>query len=246
MTILATRDSTPHLTIVSLHAARACFLILSIVATAPAQSPRFEPVLENRQVSVFSLDLPPGRRASVFQNTHDIFWIALSPGRITMSDRDGNKTPVAFRPGYTRFFPSFRTSSITNDAAEPFRAVLVEIKPRGLTSSCDCDGAAQRAVCGCPRAAPLPAMWAVGIGRVVIGGTTLASRQSFDSASERGDTLLVALSPLTLADDARTTSPDAARTTINLRAGEARWLPAGLHKLRNTGSTPARYVTLEF
>lgn len=230
----------------SLHAARACVLILAITPAAPAQSPRFEPVLENRRVSVFSLDLPPGRRAAVFQNTHDIFWIALSPGRVTMSDRDGNKTPVTFRPGDTRFFPSFRTSSMTNDAAEPFHAVLVEIKPRGLASSCGCDGAAERAVCGCPRAAPLPAMWAVGIGSVVIGGTTLASRQSFEAAGERGDTLLVALSPLTLADDARDTSSNAARATINLRPGEARWLPAGLHKLRNTSATPARYVTLEF
>jgi hypothetical protein len=231
---------------VSLHAARACILILAITPAAPAQSPRFEPVLENRQVSVFSLDLAPGRRAAVFQNTHDIFWIALSPGRVTMSDRDGNKTAVTFRPGDARFFPSFRTSSITNDAGEPFHAVLVQIKPRGLAPNCDCDGGAERAVCGCPRAAPLPAMWAVGIGSIVVGGTTLASRQAFDSAGERGDTLLIALSPLTLADDAGTTFPSAARTTIHLRPGEARWLPAGLHKLRNTGSTPARYVTLEF
>ena len=89
-------------------------------------------------------------------------------------------------------------------------------------------------------------MWAVGIGSIVVGGTVLAPRQSFESAGERGDTLLVALSPLTLADDARSASPGAARTAINLRPGEARWLAAGLHKLHSTGSTPARYVTLEF
>jgi hypothetical protein len=222
-------------------AARICLLIFAISTIARTQSLRFEPVLENRQVSVFSLDLPPGRRATVFQNTHDIFWIALTPGRVTMSNRDGIQTPVNFQTGDTRFFPSFRTSFITNDAAEPFRAVLVEIKWRGLTSSCDCDGAAQAAVCGCPRAEPLPAMWAVGIGSVVVGGTTLAPRQSFASAGNRADTLLVAVSPLSLADEV-----SANASTVPLRPGDALWLPAGLHKFRNAGDSPARYVTLEF
>jgi hypothetical protein len=231
----------PHLTIVSLTATRVFLLVLAVSAAARAQSTRFESVLENRQVSIFSLDLPPGHRATVFQNTHDIFWIALTSGRVTVSERDGHKEPVAFRAGDARFFPSFRTSFISNDAAEPFRAVLVEIKPRGLASSCDCDGEAQAAVCGCARAQPLPPMWAVGIGSVVIGGTTLAPRQSFASAGNRGDTLLVSVSQVTLIDDA---SPNA--TTVTLRPGEALWLPAGLHKLRNAGATEASYVTLEF
>jgi hypothetical protein len=225
----------------NLHAIHACAVILVLVAAARGQSLRFDPVLENPRVSVFSLDLPPGRRASVFQNTHDIFWIALSPGHVTMADEDGNKTPVNFRDGDTRFYSSFRTSAITNDDADTFHAMLVEIKPRGLASSCDCDGAAQRAVCGCPGAAPLPGMWAVGIGAIVVGGTTLAPGESFRQASDRGDTVLVAVSPLTLSDDA-----SGKTLRINLRPGEARWLPAGLHRLRNTGPAPARYVTLEF
>ncbi len=222
---------------------RIWLLILALGAPAVAQSVRFDPVLENRQVSVFALDLPPGRRANVFQNTHDIFWIALSPGHVSMSDADGNQSPVNFRAGEARFFPSFRTSFITNHAADPFRAVLVEIKPRGLASSCDCDGAAQAAVCGCPGARALPAMWAVGIGSVVIGGAALAPRQSFASAGERGETLLIAVSPLSLADDA---SLDAAHPRLNLQPGGAIWLPGGRQKFRNTGATEARYVTLEF
>jgi hypothetical protein len=239
--VLGTRYLYPHLKIVRCTVAHLCLLILGLSAPARVQSVRFEPVLENRHVSVYSLDLQAGRRAAIFQNTHDIFWIALTPGQVTMSDRDGAPSPVNFRAGDARFFSSFRTSFITNDAGEPFRAVLVEIKRRGLTSSCDCDSAAQAVVCGCARAATLPALWAVGIGSVVVGGTTLASGQAFASAGNRGDTLLVAVSPLTLRDDA---SPNT--STMNLRAGEAVWIPAGLHKLRNLGATAARYVTLEF
>lgn len=233
----------------NLHAARACFLLFAVAAVAYAQrsSTRFEPLIENRQVSVFSLELPPHRQASVFQNTHDIVWIALNPGRVLVSDHDGNKLPIALRPGDARFFPSFRTTSIFNDGGEMFRGVLVEIKPRGLTSSCDCYGAAERAVCGCPRAAPLPALWAVGIGSLVLGGTTLAPGESFHRTTERGDMLLVAISPVTLSDEAAYGSSEGpSSATIALRAGEVRWLERGLHRLRNTGSAPARYVTLEF
>ncbi|MGZ4832896.1 MAG: hypothetical protein ACXVZQ_08210 [Terriglobales bacterium] len=214
------------------------------VATAQAQfqNTRFDPIFENRQVSVFALNLPHGGHASIFQNTHDIFWIALAAAHVTVIDADGNKTAVAFAMGDTRFFPSFTTRSISNDAADSFRAVLVEIKLRGLASACDCDSGAQRSVCGCPRAAPLPPMWAVGIGQIVAGGTTLAPGESFRSIGERADTLLVAVSHLTLVDDAQPSSS----VTIELRPGNVLWLPAGPHKLRNLGATPARYVTLEF
>jgi hypothetical protein len=217
------------------------FILTSSFLFSSAQAPptRFDPLFENQLVSVFALDLPPGRRASVFQNTHDIVWIALSPGRVIISARDGAATPIPFHSGDARFFPSFRTAAITNDGAETFRGVLIQIKPRGLASSCDCDGDAQRAVCGCARSAPLPEMWAVGIGSLVLGGTTLAPGQAFQRAGPRADTLLVALSPLALADDA-------SGAAIHLHAGEVRWLDLGVHKLRNTASAPARYITLEF
>ena len=83
-------------------------------------------------------------------------------------------------------------------------------------------------------------MWAVGIGSLVLGGTTLAPSQAFQRAGNRADTLLVALSELALADDAH------AGAAINLRSGEVRWLDRGVHKLRNTATAPARYITLEF
>jgi hypothetical protein len=218
------------------------FILASSFLISSAQVPptRFDPRFENQFVSVFSLDLLPGRRAAVFQNTHDIVWIALSPARVIISGRDGAATPIAFRSGDARFFPSFRTASITNDGAETFRGVLIQIKPRGLASSCDCDSQAERAVCGCARSARLPEMWAVGIGSLVLGGTTLAPGQSFQRAGNRADTLLVALSTLALADDA------SSGAAIHLRSGEVRWLDRGVHKFRNTASTPARYITLEF
>lgn len=217
------------------------FFILTTSFLIYAQAPptRFDPLFENDMVSVYSLELPPGRRASVFENTHDIIWIALSPGRLVISGRDGANTPIALQSGDARFYPSFRTAAIANHGAQTFRGVLIQIKPRGLAASCDCDSDAQQSVCGCARAAPLPEMWAVGIGSLVVGGTSLAPGQAFQRPGRRGDTLLVAVSNLVLADDA-------ASATINLRSGEVRWLTRGLHKLRNTSSAPVRYITVEF
>jgi hypothetical protein len=232
-----------RLTTVSLYSRLACFLsLLASFSASFGQAPatRFDSLLENKQVSVFSLDLPHGRRASVFQNTHDVIWIALNSARVTMADRNGDTTAISFQSGDARFFPSFRTVSIANDGGDNFRGVLIEMKQRGLASSCDCDGAVEKAVCGCARAAPLPRMWAVGIGSVVLGGTTLAPGESFQRTANRGDTLLVAVTALSLVDEAATGA------RIDLRSGEVRWIQRGVHKFRNTGSAPARYITLEF
>ncbi len=218
-----------------------CCLALAVASPARAQkaSTRFQPLLENRQVSVFALNLPPGGRATVFQNTHDIFWIAISPGSTVMADRNGKKTPITFAAGDARYFRSYQTSSITNAGSDDFRGVVIEIRQRGLAAPCDCDGAAASAVCGCPGAIPLPEMWAVAVGLVTIGRATLSAGQSFQRAAERGDMLLVAISPVALRDDA-------AGRSIRLRQGEVGWIGRGLHNFRNSGVAPARYLTLEF
>ncbi len=213
--------------------------LFAILAAAQSADVRFEPVFENRQVSVYSLDLPPSLRANIFQNTHDLFWVGLRHAQVTVLDRDGQPTRVSFASGDTRFFPSFRAAAIVNDSLEPFRGVLVELKQHGLATTCDCDSASQRVVCGCDRDSSLPPMWAVALGGIVAGGTTLAPGQAFRRTSERADTLLIAISSLHISDDA-------ARISIDLAPGQVIWLSAGAHNLRNLASIAARYVTLEF
>jgi len=214
--------------------------LFAVSAAAPSHSAgvRFEPIFENRQVSVYSLDLPPSHRTNVFQNTHDVFWIALQPGKVTMFDRDGQPSNVTFASGDTRYFAPFHLATAANNSADTFHAILVELKQRGTASSCDCDSVAQRVVCGCDRNSSLPPMWAVALGRIVAGGTTLAPGQAFRRTSERADTLLVAISGLHLFDDA-------AHISISLTPGQVIWLSAGAHNLRNLAPVPARYVTLE-
>jgi hypothetical protein len=227
---------------------RHCFLILLFFTmlapqVAPGQTTvRYEPLLENRQVAVFRLELPPGQRAPIYQNTHDIFWIALDAASLTLIRNDGTSMSFDVSAGDTRFFSSFATKSINNTGDAPFRGVIVQVKTRGLTSAgCDCSGAAEKAICGCPGASRLPQLWAAGIGSVMAGGTTLLPGQGFEHSADRADTLLVALTPMRLADEAITR-----QVNIVLNRGEVKWIAAGPHKFKNMAEAPARYVTFEF
>ncbi|MGI9102604.1 MAG: hypothetical protein ACR2IF_09200 [Terriglobales bacterium] len=215
-------------------------MLAAAVTVAQVREKRFEPLIDNSQASAFRLELPPGGRASVYQNRHEILWIALDEARLMATDPEGHESKLVLHRGDVRFFASFRMSRLRNSSDEVFRGVLVELKQRGRTApGCECGGAAEQAVCGCPRAPRLPAMWAVAIGSIAAGGTTLAPGQRFEAASERGNTLLVAITPVELADD--TTSGK-----IMLRAGEARWIASGIHRWKNLGRRAAQYVTVEF
>jgi mannose-6-phosphate isomerase-like protein (cupin superfamily) len=217
-------------------------LLPCLVLSQTAPEARYTPLLDNAQVSVYRLDLTAGQRAPVFQNTHDIFWVALESGTLVFVRKDESTVSMQLRAGDTRFFPSFASKQVRNEGDAPFRGVIVEIKARGLISQpCDCLGDAEKALCGCSPAPALPKLWAAGLGRVTAGGTTLEPGEGFYSSTERGDTVLIALTPLHLSDQATGADP-----TISLQPGEVAWIPRGRYKWKNTAASPARYITIEF
>jgi hypothetical protein len=212
---------------------------IALVAQAPNES-RFTLVLENPQVAVYSLELPARNRAAVFQGTHDVVWLALNDAALSFSAHD-RSTAVDFKTGDVRFFPEFQLASVTNGGGVTAKGVLIEIKSRGEMPACGCSAAVERSVCGCGGGGHLPALWALGFGKITLGGTTLRAGQSFVGSSYRDDMLLVAVTDLDLKDDAAPQS-----VAIRLAAGEAKWIPAGAHQFRNVASEGARFVTVEF
>lgn len=218
-------------------------LLLLGAVVLPAQTAteaRFASVLDNPQVAVYSLELPARARAAAFQGTHDVIWLALNDATVIFGGHDRSDT-VDLKTGDVRFFPEFRLASVSNGAGASARGVLIEIKPRGDMTACGCSGAVERSVCGCAGSGHLPALWALGFGKITLGGTTLRAGEAFLGPSYRDDMLLVAVSDLDLKDDA---APQPAE--IRLAAGEARWLPAAAHQFRNVASAGARFVTVEF
>jgi hypothetical protein len=217
-------------------------LLLGALALS-AQTPnegRFTLVLENSQVAVYSLELPARNRVAAFQGTHDVVWLALNDANVSFAGRD-RSTAVDLKTGDARFFPEFQLASVSNGGGVTAKGVLIEIKARGEMPACGCSAAIERSVCGCAGGAHLPALWALGFGKITLGGTTLRAGQAFLGSSYRDDMLLVAVTDLDLKDDA---APQA--TEIRLAAGEARWLPAAAHQFRNLAGEGARFVTVEF
>lgn len=217
----------------------AMFAGISLRGQTPSEA-RFVSVFENSQVAVYSLELPARARATVFQGTHDVLWLAMNDAALTFAAH-GRSENADLRIGDVRFFPEFRLASVSNAAGAPARGVLIEIKARGQMPTCGCGSDVERAVCGCAGGNHLPALWALGFGGVTLGGTTLGAGQAFLGSSYRDDMLLVAVSDLVLKDDAA-----AAPAEIRLAAGETRWLPAAAHQFRNIGEASARFVTVEF
>jgi hypothetical protein len=230
---------------------RVISLLLYLLApiAAPAQTPagsHYHQILENHYVRVFKVELPPHSQAPIYQNTHDLVWVALSDSTLTIVQSEEGRKELRLRAGDTRFFGRYEVKSVSNAAAEPFHGVLVEIRVRGLASGgCGCTGNAEKAICGCGRTMHLPDFWAVVVGRITLGGTKLSPGESTQGTEARGDTLLVSVAPLQLHDDANP-NEEGADSRLSLAAGEVRWVKEGRHQFTNIGTSVARFVTIEF
>ena len=86
---------------------------------------------------------------------------------------------------------------------------------------------------------------------LTINATTLAPNGVLEDASDWNSTLLIAISPLQLRDvrdlaeggEPRKSGP---QRKIELQQGQTVWLQEGIHRVRNAGSSEARFVTIEW
>lgn len=199
---------------------------------------RFHSLVENRRLHAFALNLGPHTKSPIFQNAHDVIWIAVESGQWIFF-HDGLPQPVQMRAGEARFLERHQVQTAQNSDDEPRLAVVVELEQPVLgLAGCPCTAEMESSVCGCGAGAHLPGLWAANLGNVTLAGTTLQSGESFARATPRGDSLLVAITPLSLEDQTD-------NTAIDLAPGQALWLPAGVHRFKNLGNSPARFVTLE-
>jgi hypothetical protein len=79
----------------------------------------------------------------------------------------------------------------------------------------------------------------------------LDMHQELEDASDRNDTLVVALTPIALRDVRDLADEDeplksSAPRTIVLQQGGSAWLAPGMHRLVNVGKVKARFITIEW
>lgn len=86
---------------------------------------------------------------------------------------------------------------------------------------------------------------------LTITSTSLAAHQDLEDASDRNQTLVVALDNLEIRDEQSLAAegepwkPSEIKI-IRLQRGETGWLDHGKHRVRNAGSTVARFITIEW
>lgn len=220
-----------------------CFVAVAQVAIEG----KYQSKLENDVVAVYQLNLEPHASAAVFQSARDTFWLSLSDARVSFARSSSGSSDIELQPGDTRFFSSFETKLVTNTGNTEFRGVLIALKARGLIANgCECTGATGKSVCGCKGATHLESLWALSLGNVTLAGTTLAAGEAFRSAALRDDMLLVAVTDLDLEDGAKGTVETESSPGIRLKPGDATWIAGGRHQFKNVGSSPVRFITLEF
>lgn len=79
----------------------------------------------------------------------------------------------------------------------------------------------------------------------------LTSHQESEDASDRNASLIIAIDPLRMSDNRDLSDEgDPWRSSIqqilNLKSGQAVWMKAGIHRLRNRGKNSVRFVTVEW
>jgi hypothetical protein len=227
----------------------AFWVILACPALAQTpQAPHYSLVFHNPWAEVLDLDLPADRVAPIHENQNDLLWIALDDQAIEVQSADGQRQELFLRTGDVRLMPRRALKSVFNSTGGTIRAAIVQIQGlRVPDGTCDCMGAAERSVCGCARS-HLPAFWAEVVGELTLAGTTLDPEQSVDESEDRDDTLLIAVTSVVLVHEvedfgARQSTPPA---RLELHPGEATWLPAGKHHLRNVSKRSTQVITVEF
>jgi hypothetical protein len=228
------------------------YLFVGWRTLAEGQSPTgsvYRLVFHNRYVQAFDLELGPDRQAPIHDNSNDLLWLSLDSGILEFESRDGMTRDFQFDAGDVRLFGRHEVASLRNRTAGPTHAAVLEL-PRLGRGGCGCSTEAERVVCGCDRSAHLPPLWALVLDGATLAETTLEPGQSLQEASNRNDTLLVAVRPLQLDHEMipRNASQQAVSNPARLAlgAGGVAWLPEGRHRLSNLGDQAARFITIEF
>jgi hypothetical protein len=86
---------------------------------------------------------------------------------------------------------------------------------------------------------------------LTITSQSLAAHQELEDASDRNQTLIIALDSLEISDEQNLAAegepwkPGEIRV-IRLQRGGTGWLKHGMHRVRNAGSTVVRFITIEW
>jgi quercetin dioxygenase-like cupin family protein len=228
--------------------------LLAAQATAPEVEITAEPhhhlTFENKSVRVFNVEVDPHTETLMHWHRHDYMYVVLGPAEIVNAVKDKAPVTVKLQDGETHFSPGTFAHIARNVSDQPFRNVTIEILEddalRNSTAKWDAQEKNDRGL------------------DILQGGTkeVLFVKDGIRTTEfelqpggivpmhhHTGPHLLVAVTDLDIRSDVKSDAPGGPQGPMpgHFKSGDSKWLPGNYsHTITNTGTKPAKFVTLEF
>ena len=203
--------------------------------------PHHHPVLENKYVRVFKVEVAPHTDTLMHWHRHDYVYVTLGAALIENDVEGKPPATLKLQDGETRFLPGGFAHIAKNLSDQPFRNVTIELLQDDKTS-----------LATSPK-------WDEERGLHILNGGTVDILFAKDGARasalqlqpggvvprhhHAGPHLVVAVTNLELRSDVE----GKGSSVKQLKAGDMAWIEGGLtHTITNVGKQDAKLITLEF
>ena len=231
---------------------RCTFCLIATLLPAQALAPEVEITaephhhltFENKSVRVFNVEVPPRADTLMHWHRHDYIYVTLGDTELINAVKDKPPVTVKLQDGETRFSPATFAHIARNVTDRPFRNVTVEILDdatlRNATPQWDASKNEDRALETFPGGTQQILFVKDGIRASEF---ELQPGAVVPKHHHTGPHLLVAVSDLDIRSDVEGMGP----MPGHFKSGDSKWLPGNYsHTITNTGTKPAKFVTLEF
>jgi quercetin dioxygenase-like cupin family protein len=218
--------------------------LLAAQAIAPEVELNAEPhhhlTLENQYVRVYNVEVPPHADTLMHWHRHDYIFVTLGATEVVNAVKDKPPATIKLQDGETRFSPAPFAHIASNQTDQPFRNVTIEIVDdetlHHSTVKWDEDRALETFPGGTQQI--LFVKDAIRASEFEIQPGAVVPKHH-----HTGPHLLVAVSDLDIRSDVEGQGP----MPGHFKSGDSKWLPGNYsHTITNTGTKPAKFVTLEF
>jgi quercetin dioxygenase-like cupin family protein len=238
--------------------------LLAAQAAAPEVEITAEPhhhlTFENKSVRVFNVEVDPHAETLMHWHRHDYIYVTLGATEIVNAVKDKPPATVKLQDGETHFSPATFAHIARNISDQPFRNVTIEILEdealHNSTAKWDEDRGLDILQGGTKEVLFVKDGIRVTEFELQPGGVVPLHHHA-------GPHLLVAVSDLDLREneirgDVKSDAPAGPQgpmpghsaleiSALEMKTGDSKWLPGNYsHTLTNTGTKPAKFVTLEF
>jgi oxalate decarboxylase/phosphoglucose isomerase-like protein (cupin superfamily) len=228
---------------------RRAILFLFITSLLTAQSapeveitaePHHHQIFVNDQVRVFNVDVPPHTDTLLHWHRHDYIYVTLGDSEVVNAVQGKAAVNVTLRDGQTDLLHSPYAHVAHNQSDKPFRNVTIELLQDDQLRHSTHQWDESRGLDIFPGGTK-EILWVKDAVRAT--EFELQPGGMIPEHHHTGSHLVVALTDYTLRSD----QPGKPPTTSSMKTGDTKWVPGGFtHTLMNTGTTPARFVALEF